>query len=214
MLTRNLADFCEGLSSLHYEIISAISQVCRTAIIAAGVGSLAVVCRKPPAGAILRHGPSYANPYGPIEHAQRFFGANPEALRWSAFLFLGSAVPLGIFSAHDREPAAFSGGESGGPVYLRQIFQGVGGNLRMHVRTVRLQHGRFRSDLHFLRLSAELKLCIQADHIILVHEDVRCCEAAKSLFADLDPVGARGYGHRVGALDSSGRYASRWWIFP
>jgi hypothetical protein len=50
-------------------------------------------------GAMLRGGPSYANPYGPIEDAQRFFGANPEALRWSAFLSLGSAVPLGIYTA-------------------------------------------------------------------------------------------------------------------
>jgi hypothetical protein len=49
--------------------------------------------------AILRHGPTYANPYGPIEDAQRFFRADPEALRWSAFLFLGSAVPLGIYTA-------------------------------------------------------------------------------------------------------------------
>jgi hypothetical protein len=50
-------------------------------------------------GAILRHGPGYANPYGPIEDAQRFFRASPDALRWSAFLFLGSAVPLGIYTA-------------------------------------------------------------------------------------------------------------------
>ena len=50
-------------------------------------------------GAMMRHGSSYANPYGPVEDAQRFFGANPDALRWSAFLFLGSAVPLGIYSA-------------------------------------------------------------------------------------------------------------------
>jgi hypothetical protein len=50
-------------------------------------------------GAILRHGSSYANPYGPIEDAQRFFSTNPDALRWSAFLFLGSAVPLGIYTA-------------------------------------------------------------------------------------------------------------------
>jgi hypothetical protein len=51
------------------------------------------------AGAILRHGPSYANPYGPIEDARRFFATNPEALRWQAFFFFGSAVPLGIYTA-------------------------------------------------------------------------------------------------------------------
>jgi hypothetical protein len=50
-------------------------------------------------GAILRHGPSYANPYGPIEDARRFFATNPEALRWSTFFFFGSAVPLGIYTA-------------------------------------------------------------------------------------------------------------------
>ncbi|HEX4810394.1 MAG TPA: hypothetical protein VH325_15765 [Bryobacteraceae bacterium] len=50
-------------------------------------------------GIILRHGPSYANPYGPIEDARRFFTANPEALRWSAFFFFGSAVPLGLYTA-------------------------------------------------------------------------------------------------------------------
>ena len=55
-------------------------------------GSLAV-------GAILHHGSNYANPYGPIQDAQRFFSANPDALRWSAFLFIGSAVPLGIYTA-------------------------------------------------------------------------------------------------------------------
>lgn len=49
--------------------------------------------------AILRHGQTYANPYGPIEDAQRFFTANPQALRWSAFFFFGSAVPLGIYTA-------------------------------------------------------------------------------------------------------------------
>jgi hypothetical protein len=50
------------------------------------------------AGAILRHGQPYPNPYGPIENAQRFFSAEPEALRWSAFFFFGSAVPLGIYT--------------------------------------------------------------------------------------------------------------------
>lgn len=50
-------------------------------------------------GAMLRHGPSYANPYGSIEDARRFFTANPQALRWSAFFFFGSAVPLGIYTA-------------------------------------------------------------------------------------------------------------------
>ncbi len=49
--------------------------------------------------AILRHGQAYANPYGPIEDAQRFFTTNPVALRWSAFFLFGSAVPLGIFTA-------------------------------------------------------------------------------------------------------------------
>ncbi len=51
------------------------------------------------AGAILRHGPGFTNPYGPIEDARRFFAANPQALRWSAFFFFGSAVPLGIYTA-------------------------------------------------------------------------------------------------------------------
>ncbi len=52
------------------------------------------------AGAVLRHGgPTYANPFGPVAEAQRFFNSNPNALRWSAFLFFGSAVPLGIYTA-------------------------------------------------------------------------------------------------------------------
>jgi hypothetical protein len=51
------------------------------------------------AGAILRHGQTYPNPYGPIANAQRFFSTDPEALRWSAFFFFGSAVPLGIYTA-------------------------------------------------------------------------------------------------------------------
>ncbi|HEX3435656.1 MAG TPA: hypothetical protein VHT24_02735 [Pseudacidobacterium sp.] len=50
-------------------------------------------------GAILRHGQGFANPYGPIEDAQKFYTSNPEALRWSAFFFFGSAVPLGIYTA-------------------------------------------------------------------------------------------------------------------
>ena len=44
------------------------------------------------AGTILRHGQIYPSPYGPIENAQRFFFANSQALRWSAFFFFGSAV--------------------------------------------------------------------------------------------------------------------------
>jgi hypothetical protein len=66
-------------------------------------------------GAILRHGgPSYANPYGPIEDAQRFFTANPEALRWSTFFLFGSAVPLGIYTATAMARLRFLGVRAAG----------------------------------------------------------------------------------------------------
>ncbi|HZQ56272.1 MAG TPA: hypothetical protein VFB14_29050 [Bryobacteraceae bacterium] len=65
-------------------------------------------------GAILRHGSEYANPYGPIEDVQRFFRANPNALRWSAFLSLGSAVPLGIYTATVASRLRFLGVRAAG----------------------------------------------------------------------------------------------------
>src|SRR5262245_1368262 len=66
------------------------------------------------AGTILRHGPGYANPYGPVENAQRFFTSNPEALRWSAFFLFGCAVPLGLFTATVESRLRFLGVRAAG----------------------------------------------------------------------------------------------------
>ncbi|HEY2495710.1 MAG TPA: hypothetical protein VGK24_01465 [Candidatus Angelobacter sp.] len=51
------------------------------------------------AGALLRHGAIFVNPYGPAESARQFFAANPEALRVAAFFFFSSSIPLGIYTA-------------------------------------------------------------------------------------------------------------------
>lgn len=64
--------------------------------------------------AVLRHGQAYANPYGPLEEAQRFFTTNPGALRWQAFFFFGSAVPLGIFTATAMARLRFLGVRAAG----------------------------------------------------------------------------------------------------
>jgi hypothetical protein len=64
--------------------------------------------------AILRHGPGYANPYGPVENAQQFFTTNPDALRWSSFLLFGCAVPLGIFTATVESRLRFLGVRAAG----------------------------------------------------------------------------------------------------
>jgi hypothetical protein len=49
--------------------------------------------------ALLRHGAPFVTPYGDAEAVRTFFADNPLAVKVSAFFFLGSAVPLGIFTA-------------------------------------------------------------------------------------------------------------------
>jgi hypothetical protein len=51
------------------------------------------------AGTLLGHGMPVANPYGSGTAAREYFANNPLALRVSAFFFLGSSVPLGIYAA-------------------------------------------------------------------------------------------------------------------
>ena len=51
------------------------------------------------AGALLKHGPAFVNPFGDAEAARRFFADNPQALRVASFFFFGSSVPLGIYTA-------------------------------------------------------------------------------------------------------------------
>ena len=68
-------------------------------LLALGIVHVLLFAASMVSGAMLRHGQIYPSPYGPIENAQRYFSASPEALRWSAFFFFGSAVPLGIYTA-------------------------------------------------------------------------------------------------------------------
>jgi len=51
------------------------------------------------AAALLRHGIPVVNPYGPGEAARQYFANNPQALRAAAFFFVGSSVPLGVFTS-------------------------------------------------------------------------------------------------------------------
>src|SRR5215472_1683807 len=51
------------------------------------------------AGAVLRHGGVYVNPYSSSQAVQDFFANSPQAIRVSTFFFFGSAVPLGLFTA-------------------------------------------------------------------------------------------------------------------
>jgi hypothetical protein len=51
------------------------------------------------ASGILRHGAAFVGPNGSTEAVQRFFAQSPEADRVYAFLFLGSAIPLGVYTA-------------------------------------------------------------------------------------------------------------------
>jgi len=48
---------------------------------------------------LLRHGAPFVTPFGDAEAARAFFGANPLAVRVSAFFFFASAVPLAIYTA-------------------------------------------------------------------------------------------------------------------
>ena len=58
------------------------------------VGAIAVL----PTGTT-SSGLSVLNPYGPAELSRRFFAANPDAVRVSAFFCFASAIPLVIYSA-------------------------------------------------------------------------------------------------------------------
>jgi hypothetical protein len=49
--------------------------------------------------ALLRHGAPFVTPFGDAEAARAFFGANPFAVKVSAFFFFGSPVPLAIYAA-------------------------------------------------------------------------------------------------------------------
>jgi hypothetical protein len=49
--------------------------------------------------ALLRHGAPFVTPYADAEAVRAFFADNALAVKVSAFFFLGSAVPLGIFTA-------------------------------------------------------------------------------------------------------------------
>jgi hypothetical protein len=50
------------------------------------------------AGATLRHGAPYLNPFAPAEQLRVFFAQNPTAVRVTNFFLFGSAVPFGIFA--------------------------------------------------------------------------------------------------------------------
>lgn len=47
----------------------------------------------------MRHGAAFVGPNGSDEVVQRFFAQSPEADRMYSFLFLGSAIPLGVYTA-------------------------------------------------------------------------------------------------------------------
>jgi hypothetical protein len=51
------------------------------------------------ATAVLTRGEHFPSPFGPAASALDFFSRHSRAVRWSAFLQFGSAVPLGIFTA-------------------------------------------------------------------------------------------------------------------
>ena len=88
-----------------------------------------------------------------------------------------------------------------GPVRLGQFLHSFGSNLGVDVCALRLKLGSgCGSHLDSLGHSADLELGIDANHVVLVHQDVRGDEGAESRPGDLNPVRARCHrGDRVGA---------------
>jgi hypothetical protein len=69
------------------------------------------------AGALLRHGSAYVNPYAAAEVVRDFFAQNPTAVRVSGFFLFSSAVPLGLFAATVVSRLRFLGVRAAG-VYI------------------------------------------------------------------------------------------------
>ncbi len=61
------------------------------------------------AAAVLSGGQHIPSPFLPPERALHFFSSNPAAVRWSAFLQLGAAVPLALFAGVVASRLAFLG---------------------------------------------------------------------------------------------------------
>jgi hypothetical protein len=73
--------------------------------------------------ALLTGGGHLPSPFGPSEASFRFFAAHGDAVRWNAFLQLGSAVPLGLFAATAASRLHFLGVRAAGVAIA--LFGGV-----------------------------------------------------------------------------------------
>ena len=58
---------------------------------------------------ILSHGSGYPMPLGPLENAQHIYQQFPDAIRLSALLQFGAAIPLGLFTAAVTSRLSFLG---------------------------------------------------------------------------------------------------------
>lgn len=63
----------------------------------------------------MRHGAVFVNPHAPAEAVREFFAGNPQAVRVSAFFFLASAIPLGVYTATVVSRLQFLGVRAAGP---------------------------------------------------------------------------------------------------
>ena len=55
---------------------------------------------------------------------------------------------------------------------LRKLLELVGGNLGVHVGAIGLEHGPFGAHLDALRHCADLQGSVDANDVILVHQDI------------------------------------------
>ena len=83
------------------------------------------------AGALLRHGGVYVNPYSTSQAVQDFFANSPQAIRASTFFFFGSAVPLGLFTATVVSRLRFLGVRAAG-TYIA-LFGGFGASAALGI---------------------------------------------------------------------------------
>jgi hypothetical protein len=63
---------------------------------------------------VLTGGGHFPSPFSPPASSLSFFARDAVAVRWSAFLQLGSAIPLGLFTATVASRLAVLGVRAGG----------------------------------------------------------------------------------------------------
>ena len=76
-------------------------------------------------------------------------------------------LSVGRSGTRDQSQHAFPGSVRLGDVYENLIRQ-----FRVHVRAIRLEHGGFGSNFDLIRLRTYLKPRVDANHVVLIYQDV------------------------------------------